>query len=67
MRKKKGANRAVTLAQVERRVQVKEAYLPLLEASTVPQELKQRYIDSITQEKARIVELQGGQHDKQTA
>jgi len=60
MKKKPFAERAQTLAQVERSLALKEAHLPRLQASTIPKELQQRFVESIEQQRARLAQLQGG-------
>ena len=54
MRKKKGADRAVTLAHVEQSLALKEAHLPWLQASTIPSEQVARFMAAIEADRRRI-------------
>lgn len=54
MSKKKPINRAMTREQVEHSLQLKEAHLPRLQASTIPQEQQARFLAAIERDRQRI-------------
>ena len=57
MKKKKFADRAMTLAQVEQSLALKEAHLPRLQASTLPKAALERFVASIEQQRALLAAL----------